>query len=67
MFPGGIVHILAPSADFVYDFDLIELYGGAHVAFTGEGTTVKTLALDGDDTGYVHIAPGQILEINEVI
>jgi hypothetical protein len=44
----------------------MELYGGAHLAFNGTGTKVVTQFMYGDDSGHLHIGPGQSFEQIEV-
>ena len=48
------------------EFTLIELYGGAHLTFFGDVVTTTAVSLVGDDTGYIHIPPQQLLRLTEV-
>ncbi|XP_077861759.1 uncharacterized protein LOC144342564 [Saccoglossus kowalevskii] len=63
----GAIAILLPLVeDYTYEFTDIEIYGGAELAFSANTTMVKTQYIYGDDTGYVHVAPYQTLEVNAV-
>lgn len=63
---GGIAYLLPKTSDFVYDFTILEIYGGAHLTFNGTRTKVKSIQIIGDDTGHLHVAPGHILEWTQV-
>ncbi|KAK7475580.1 hypothetical protein BaRGS_00033169, partial [Batillaria attramentaria] len=59
---GGIAYLLPKTADYVYDFTILELYGGAHLTFSGTRTKVKAIQIVGDDTGHLHVAPSHTVE-----
>ena len=68
---GGIAYLshedLADIDGNPIQFTILEVYGGAHVAFLGSG--VNRMAVEmvvGDDTGYIHIRPGYTLDVNDV-
>lgn len=44
----------------------MELYGGAQLVFPGLGTTIQATTIVGDDTGYIHVGPGQTIHLTEV-
>ena len=56
------------ASDMAYatEFTLIELYGGAHLTFFGDVVAITAVSLVGDDTGYIHIPPQQLLRLTEV-
>lgn len=56
---------LSPS-DVTHEFSLIEIYGGSHLVFETNTTTVTTARIVGDDTSYISMREGQTLDINEV-
>jgi hypothetical protein len=63
----GAIALLQTSAGdgpFEFDFSLIELYGSAHLAFSGEGTKVKVGQVLGDDSGHLHLAPNQTMDMD---
>ena len=62
---GAITRLQAPNADYVFEFSLVELYGGAHLAFT-ESVTVQSTRVVGDDTATIIIGPQQTLDIDGV-
>ena len=64
-FIGGVAHLLSPEG-FTHQFTLIEIYGGAHLVFPPNRTTVETTAVYGDFTGYIHIPPGNTLNMTGV-
>lgn len=67
LFPAGAIAYLLPAIDdYEYMFTLVEVYGGAHLAFAGLETSVTTVSVVGDDTGYIHLAPRQTLKYTEV-
>lgn len=45
------------------DFTFVELYGGSHLYIDGNGTEMSARFVQGDDTGFIHIAPGNILRL----
>lgn len=55
-----------PSDDYTFQFTHVELYGGAHLALNGTGTTLRTEFMYGDDSGHLHIGPSQAFELTEV-
>jgi hypothetical protein len=59
---GGIAYLLPKTDNFEYDFTILELYGGAHLTFSGNGTKVKAIQIVGDDTGHLHIPPNTTLQ-----
>ncbi|KAK3576661.1 hypothetical protein CHS0354_004945 [Potamilus streckersoni] len=63
IYSGAIAYLLPPQDDFTYDFTQVELYGGAHLTFGGNRTTVITMRLFGDDTGHIHIPPYHTLKL----
>ena len=63
---GAIAYLLPVTDDSEYFFTLVEVYGGAHLAFDGPQTSVTTVSVVGDDTGYIHLAPQQTLKYTEV-
>ena len=65
-FSGGISFLLPTSDDFVYDFTIVEIYGGAHLTMNGTRIRVKSIKVVGDDTGHFHIPPYHTLELIEV-
>lgn len=58
--------MLPNSSDYTFLFTHVELYGGAHLALGGNGTKLQTEFMYGDDTGHLHIGPGQTFELTEV-
>ena len=60
---GAVAHLNPPSDNFVYDFTLIEVYGGGHLVFPRAGTEVRVDIINGDDTGYVHVPPFNTLNM----
>ncbi|KAI0241655.1 hypothetical protein LSAT2_021877, partial [Lamellibrachia satsuma] len=62
---GAIAYLLPAIDDYEYTFTLVEVYGGAHLAFAGLETSVTTVSVVGDDTGYIHLAPRQTLKYTE--
>ena len=48
------------------EFTAIRINGSAHLAFTGNDTVVNVGNIYGDDTGYIHIGPSQVLNITDV-
>ncbi|XP_038052472.1 uncharacterized protein LOC119725183 [Patiria miniata] len=63
---GAIAYLLPATDDFVYEFTLIEIYGGAELTFDRNNTIVRSGEVVGDDTGYLHVAPNHTLDINKV-
>ena len=63
---GGVAYLLPPSDGFLYDFTILEMYGGAHLTFNGTATKVKAVQIVGDDTGHLHVAPGHTVEWTQV-
>ena len=63
---GAIAFIQAPSDDHTFEFNYLELYGGAHLVVNGTRAKIETRRIYGDDTAHLHIGPGQTLEITEV-
>ena len=63
---GAIAYLLPVTDDSEYFFTLVEVYGGAHLAFDGPQTSLTTVSVVGDDTGYIHLAPQQTLKYTEV-
>lgn len=63
----GAVAFLLPTSDgFVYDFTMVEIYGGAHLTVNGTNIHIKSVKVVGDDTGHLHIPPHHTLELIEV-
>ena len=62
---GAITRLIAPSDDHVFEFSIVEIYGGAHLAFTANSSVSATMVV-GDDTGKIIMGPGQTLDINGV-
>ena len=56
----------ASEIAYATEFTLIELYGGAHLTFFGDVVAITAVSLVGDDTGYIHIPPQQVLRLSEV-
>ena len=48
------------------EFTAIRINGSAHLAFTGNDTVVNVGNIYGDDTGYIHVGPSQVLNITDV-
>ena len=63
---GAIAYLLPPEENFEYHFTLIEIYGGAQLTFARNRTIVHSLDVTGDDTGYLHVAPHHVLDMNGV-
>jgi hypothetical protein len=61
-----VAYLLPPGDDFEYQFSYMELYGGAHLVFPGNGTRITVETIVGDDTGYLHVGPGQTVALTEV-
>lgn len=67
MFLAGAVAFLIPKYDgFVFDFTLVEIYGGSHLTLEGSNVTVRSIKVIGDDTGHFHVGPYHTLELVEV-
>ena len=49
-----------------YQFSYMELYGGAHVVFPGNGSSITVTTIVGDDTSYLHVGPNQTVQLTEV-
>ena len=62
---GAITRLQAPNDDYQFEFSIVEIYGGAHLVFTGS-VTVQSTRVVGDDTGAIVIGPSQTLDINGV-
>lgn len=63
----GAVAFLIPKYDgFVFDFTLVEIYGGSHLTLAGSNVTVRSIKIIGDDTGHFHVGPYHTLELVEV-
>ena len=60
---GAVAYLNPPSDNFVYNFTLIEIYGGGHLVFRRAGTEVKVDTIYGDDTGYIHVPPSNTLNM----
>ena len=65
MFTGAIAQLQAPTPDYTFVFSLVEMYGGAHLAFP-DNVTVESTMVVGDDTSTILIGPHQTLDINGV-
>ena len=61
--PGAVAYLNPPSDNFIYDFTLIEVYGGGHLVFPRAGTEVHVDTIYGDDTGYIHVPPFNTLNM----
>lgn len=44
----------------------MEVYGGAHLYVDGQGTELRSERIQGDDTGYIHVSPGNTLQLTGV-
>ncbi|CAH1775844.1 unnamed protein product, partial [Owenia fusiformis] len=60
---GAIAHLMEASS---WTFDIIGIYGGAHLTYDGGNSTLTSTRIVGDDTGYLHVAPWNTLEWTEV-
>ena len=58
------MYLNAPSEDYGFEFSIVEIYRGAHLAF--EGASMTSTQVVGDDTGAISVAPGQLLKIETV-
>ena len=47
----------------MFDFTFVEIYGTANLYIDGQGTELTTLLVQGDDSGYIHVAPGNTLRL----
>lgn len=65
-FAGAIAYLYAPNDNYTFDFTHVELYGGAHLTLDGKNTVLKTEIMYGDDTGHLHIGPGDIFNLTKV-
>ena len=68
--PGGIAFLSQKDLEFgghLRQFSILELYGGAHVAFLPNVTRMAVETVVGDDTSYFHIGPGYHLDVNHVM
>ena len=65
LFKGGVAHLLS-TVGFTHSFTLIEIYGGAHMVFPSKEAVIETTAVYGDFTGYIHIPPGNKLNMTGV-
>lgn len=63
MFLGAVAYLNPPSDNFIYDFTLIEVYGGGHLFFPRAGTEVRVDTIYGDDAGYIHVPPFNTLNM----
>ena len=52
--------------DYGFEFTLIQVYRSAQLLISDAMSTVTTIAIVGDDTGYVHIAANQTVHLTEV-
>ncbi|KAL8581100.1 hypothetical protein ACOMHN_012750 [Nucella lapillus] len=59
---GAIAYLLPPAPHFTYDFTIMEIYGAAHLALSGNHTKVRAVQIVGDDTGHLHVPPGNTLD-----
>lgn len=67
MFLAGAVAFLIPQYDgFLFDFTLVEIYGGSHLTLAGSNVTVRSIKVIGDDTGHFHVGPSHTFELVEV-
>jgi plastocyanin len=64
---GAAGYLLPPALSFVYNFDIIELYGEAHLLCPTDADflTIRTTFLVGDQTSVFHVLPGQTLDVIE--
>ena len=63
----GAIAFLIPEYDgFLYDFTLVEIYGGSHLTLGGSNVTVRSIKVVGDDTGHFHVGPSHALHLVEV-
>jgi hypothetical protein len=60
---GAVAYLLPETDNFIFDFTFVEIYGTAHLYVDGEGTELTTNLVQGDDTGYIHVAPGNTLRL----
>ena len=60
---GAVAYLNPPSDNFMYNFTLIEVYGGGHLFFPRAGTEVRVDTIYGDDAGYIHVAPFNTLNM----
>lgn len=65
-FVGAVAYLLPESDNFVFDFTFVEIYGTAHLYIDGVGTQLTTSMVQGDDSGYIHVAPGNTLRLTGV-
>lgn len=63
---GAVAYLLPETDNFVFDFTFVEIYGSAHLYVDGKGTELSTHLVQGDDTGYIHVAPGNTLRLTSV-
>lgn len=61
---GAYAHLISPSSSYNNTFDLININGGAQFRWDGNTASVTTGQVVGDYTGYIHILPGQTLDMN---
>lgn len=57
---------LQSTIGFKHSFTLIEIYGGSHLVFPTNSTSIETSAIYGDATGYIHVPPGNKLNMTGV-
>ena len=62
---GAITRLIGPTDDHVFEFSIVEIYGGTHLAFTSN-SSVRATRVVGDDTGKIIVGPHQMLDINGV-
>ncbi|KAJ7340196.1 hypothetical protein OS493_002927 [Desmophyllum pertusum] len=63
IYSGAVAYLNPPSDNFLYDFTLIEIYGGGQLVFPRAGTEVRVDTIYGDDTGYIHVPPFNTLNM----
>ena len=50
----------------MFEFPFVELYGASHLYVDGKGTELQSKLIQGDDTGYIHVAPSNTLRLTGV-
>lgn len=58
-----MAYLLPERDNFLFDFTLVEVYGAAHLYVDGNSTELRSERIHGDDTGYIHVPPGNTLRL----
>lgn len=65
-FVGVVVFLIFKYDGFVFDFILVEIYGGFYLILAGSNVIVRLIKVIGDDIGYFYVGFYYIFELVEV-